>query len=364
MQSSSTRAVTLSSMRMKTQQSDLAPNKNILVVLMILLLIQSCFASSQHQNLMRWNHPKRKLLDRINRDGPYVGIVMAISTEEMALQSSGFFIPNCHHPSVDLSGRKFNIGSIKGTKVVYVMSGQRRLNAGITVQILLDVFDIHGIVHYGIAGSANNSLSYGDVSIPKYVAFTGSWYWKNLGSKNVDRYTEMKIGNYNLPEEGQNLLGEIEFKPEEFFSVGQPMKEVFWLEVDKTWFNLAAQLKGLEFRQCENATSCLPRVPKVEYGLRGATADIFLDNAAYRKFLFNEFQVSTVDEESSAVVMAAMSSGVPSIVIRGVSDLAGGQGTPVSTFLGSLAAVNTLNVTIRFIELIGASKNTLVMERE
>ncbi|KAI3926519.1 hypothetical protein MKW92_042341 [Papaver armeniacum] len=354
---------------MNAQQSVLAQVKrswcngmtvlNIMVVVIILVVQSSstcCLASSQHQNLVRWNHPKRELLDRINRKGPYIGVVMAYSTEEMALQASGVFIPNCHNPSVDLSGRKFNIGSIKGTKVIYVMSGQRRLNAGITVQILLDVFDIRGIVHYGIAGSANNSLSYGDVSIPKYVAFTGSWNWENLGSENVDQFPEMKIGNYNLPKEGQNLLGEIAFKPEEFFSVGQPMKEVFWLEVDKTWFNLAAQLKGLEFQQCENATSCLPRVPKVEYGLRGATADIFLDNAAYRNFLFKEFQVSTVDEESSAIVMTAMSSGVPSIVIRGVSDLAGGEGTPVSTFLSSLAAVNTLNVTIKFIELIGAAK--------
>ncbi|KAI3926514.1 hypothetical protein MKW92_042336 [Papaver armeniacum] len=358
---------------MNTQQSVLAPVRRLwcngmaisnIMVVVILVVVQNsstcCLASSQHQNLVRWNHPNRELLDRINRRGPYVGIVMAYSTEEIAMKSSGFFVPNCHYPSVDLSGRKFNIGSIKGTKVIYVMSGQRRLNAGITVQILLDVFDIRGIVHYGIAGSADNSISYGDVSIPKYVAFTGSWNWKNLGSKNVDKFTEMKIGNYNLPEEGQNLLGEIEFKPEEFFSIGQPMKEVFWLEVDKTWFNLAAQLKGMKFQQCENATSCLLRVPKVEYGLRGATADIFLDNAAYRKFLFEEFQVSTVDEESSAIVMTAMSSGVPSIVIRGVSDLAGGEGTTVSPFLGSLAAVNTLNVTIKFIELIGASRNTFV----
>ncbi|KAI3839463.1 hypothetical protein MKX03_017724 [Papaver bracteatum] len=336
-------------MNTQHQQSVLAPVRRLwrngmaisnIMVVVILLVVQNsstcCLASSQHQNLMRWNHPKRELLDRINREGPYVGIVMAYSTEEIAMKSSSFFIPNCHYPSVDLSGRKFNIGSIKGTKVIYVVSGQRRLNAGITVQILLDVFNIRGIVHYGIAGSADNSLSYGDVSIPKYVAFTGSWNWK--------------IGNYNLPEEGQNLLGESEFKPEEVFSVGQPMKEVFW---HKTWFNLEAQLKGVEFQQYENATSCLPRVPKVEYGLRGATADIFLDNAAYRKFLFKEFQVSTVDEESSAVVMTAMSSGVPSIVIRGVSDLAGGEGTPVSPFLGSLAAV---------IELIGASRNTLVMK--
>lgn len=46
------------------------------------------------------------------------------------------------------------------------------------MQILIDVFDIKGIVHYGIAGSANDSLSIGDVSVPEYVAFTGSWNWK------------------------------------------------------------------------------------------------------------------------------------------------------------------------------------------
>ena len=32
---------------------------------------------------------------------------------------------------------------------------------------------------------------------------------------------------------------------------------------------------------------------------------MFLDNAEYRKFLFREFGVSTVDEESAAVVMVS-----------------------------------------------------------
>lgn len=46
------------------------------------------------------------------------------------------------------------------------------------MQILLDVFDIEGVVHYGTAGSSNDSLSLGDVSVMKYVAFTSSWKWK------------------------------------------------------------------------------------------------------------------------------------------------------------------------------------------
>jgi hypothetical protein len=41
----------------------------------------------------------------------------------------------------------------------------------------------------------------------------------------------------------------------------------------------------------------------VVHGLKGASADMFLDNAEYRKFLFREFAVSTIDEESAAVVM-------------------------------------------------------------
>ncbi|OVA02862.1 Nucleoside phosphorylase domain [Macleaya cordata] len=223
------------------------------------------------------------------------------------------------------------------------------LNAGITVQILLDVFDIRGIVHYGIAGSANNSLSFGDVSVPKYLAFTGSWTWMNFESEEKGEFTEMKFGDYNLPKEGENLLAKVEFKTEELYSVGQPMKEVFWLEVDQTWFNLAAQLQDLELQQCVNETYCLPKIPRVEYGLRGSTADIFVDNAAYRKFLFEKFQVSTIDEESAAVVMTAMSSGVPCIVFRGVSDLAGGGGendklklSSSSMFLGSLASINDI----------------------
>lgn len=48
-----------------------------------------------------------------------------------------------------------------------------------------------------------------------------------------------------------------------------------------------------------------------------------------------------------------MSSGVPSIVFRGVSDLAGGEETWSSTELSSLAATNALTVAIEFIRLIG-----------
>lgn len=60
----------------------------------------------------------------------------------------------------------------------------------------------------------------------------------------------------------------------------------------------------MELERC-NETFCLPTAPRIVYGLKGSSADMFLDNAEYRKFLFQEFGVSTMDEESAAVVMVS-----------------------------------------------------------
>lgn len=50
-------------------------------------------------------------------------------------------------------------------------------------------------------------------------------------------------------------------------------------------------------------------------------------------------------------VQTSLSNGVPCIVFRGVSDLAGGEEKLSSTSLSSLAAVNALTVAVAFIEL-------------
>ncbi|XP_058086542.1 bark storage protein A-like isoform X1 [Magnolia sinica] len=310
----------------------------------------------QHSSPLPLRHLLREVVEKVNEYGPFIGVVMAYSAEEEALISSGFFTPNLHVPWVDLSGRRFHIGTISDVDVIYVMSGQRRLNAGITVQILIDVFDVRGIVHYGTAGSANDSMSFGDVSVPKFVAFTGSWNWVKFNTAEGGNLTELSFGTYNLPGGGENRLAEVEFKAEEFYCVNRSMEEVFWLEMDTTWFQIAGRLKDLKLQRCVNETYCLPKSPKVVIGLKGSTADIFVDNAAYRDFLFRKFKVSTVDEESSAVVMTAMSSGVPAMVFRGVSDLAGGGTNWTSTSLSSIAASNSLTVAVEFIRLIGSEK--------
>ncbi|KAK3012998.1 hypothetical protein RJ639_008730 [Escallonia herrerae] len=244
--------------------------------------------------------------------GPYVGLVMAYPTEEIALESSSVFLPSSQVPYLDLSGT--------------------------TVQILVDAFDIKGIMHYGTAGSANDSLSFGD----------------EFDSTTKTSLPELTFGTYNLPSKGENLLAEVEFTPQQLYSNRQPMQEIFWLPVEPYWFIVATQLEDLKLEQCVNETYCLPETPKIVYGLRGSTADTFVDNAAYRRFLFKEFRVSRRWMER-----ASLTNGVPCVVFRGVSDLAGGGGggteerTLISASFSSLAAVNALDVAVEFFGLIG-----------
>ena len=53
-----------------------------------------------------------------------------------------------------------------------------QVNAAAATQQMVDFFDIKGIVHFGIAGNVNDSLSIGDVTVPKQIAHTGIWDWQ------------------------------------------------------------------------------------------------------------------------------------------------------------------------------------------
>ncbi|XP_066377572.1 bark storage protein A-like isoform X2 [Miscanthus floridulus] len=324
-----------------------------LLLFSLLLLLAGSVAALPARPAMdraRWQ------VDRVNRRGPSLGLVMSYVDEATALQASGYFTPWRVLPFVDLYGRRYHIGGIRGVNVIYALTGQRRLNAAVTVQTLIDVFSVSGIVHYGTAGSSNDSMSFGDVSVPKLVAYTGAWTWKKFKSPK-ESSAELSFGEYNIPNGGENLLGSLKYRNEELYSVGKPMEEVFWLPVDSAWFRIAEQLK-VKLERC-NDTFCLPTTPKVVYGLKGSSADMFLDNAEYRKFLFREFGVSTVDEESAAVVMTTTSAGIPVIVFRGVSDLAGGEPTWSSTSLMNLASINALKVAVEFIATVGKQKSTV-----
>ncbi|CAL1386934.1 unnamed protein product [Linum trigynum] len=296
-------------------------------------------------------------LNLINRRGPYLGLITVYPPEETAFFSTGAFIPDPKLPFLDLSGRRFHIGTVHGQRVVYVRCGIGMVNAATATQQMVDSFVISGIVHFGISGNLNNSMNIGDVSVPAQIADTSLWNWQNPDANlDPEDIAHLEIGSFNVPVgDGVNQLGQIGYSPEQLYSSSSLLPNtpatVLWMNVTRRWLHLAAAaVQGMELEQCVNSTTCLDEKPKVVIGLRGSTSNIFVDNKAYRDFLFQTFKVSSADMESSAVVMTCLSNGHPVIVIRGMSDLAGKQSghNPIRTF-GSLAALNAANVVLKFI---------------
>ncbi|KAH7537019.1 hypothetical protein FEM48_Zijuj03G0047900 [Ziziphus jujuba var. spinosa] len=264
---------------------------------------------------------RNEVLKQVNSKGPYIGLITVFPPEETAFFGTGAFKPSPIHSSLDLSGRRFRIGKV---------------NAAAATQQMVDLFEIVGIIHFGIAGNINASMSIGDITIPKHN----------------DTVAHLDFETYNVPKGGHNILGQIRYIHEEFFSVsGEPniARPLFWLEVNQEWLHVATKLERMELEQCINKSLCLPKKPKLVVGLRGTTANIFVDNAAYRDFLFHSFHVASTDMESAAVT--SVSNGIPVIVIRGLSDKAGGQSgqNAIKTF-GPLAARNAAKAVLQFLK--------------
>nr|GLL38092.1 bark storage protein A-like [Ipomoea trifida] len=287
----------------------------------------------------------RMLIEKANKKGPYLGLVIPNLFE---------MNPLLQHPSYKPS-----------TLVIDY--------AGITTQLLLSVFDVYGVVHYGIAGNANPSLNIGDVAIPQYWSHTALLNWQRYGDGpenelplevNGDYTREIgfiKFAKYatNVDQcnSQDNLLNNVWYQPEEIFPVDATPEErqhIFWVPVDSDYFQIAQSLEGLELEGCINATTCLTHTPKVTRVERGTSASIYLDNAAYRSFIYDKFNVSPVEMESAAVALVCHQQKVPYIIIRALSDLAGGgsaESNEAATFI-NLAADNSVKVAVEFIKKV------------
>lgn len=259
--------------------------------------------------------------------------------------------------------------------MIIVMTGLSMLNAGVTTQLLLSMFKVKGVLHHGIAGNVNPSFQIGDVTIPKYWAHTGLWVWQRNGDDSNDQlplesngdYTRnigfLRFSDYNYRNESKtgkldvnNRLNRVWYQPEEIFPINgipEVRQHAFWVPVDKHYFEIAKKLEGLKLERCVNST-CLPRAPVVARVKHGVSANVFVDNSAYREFLSSKFNATPVDMETAAVALICYQQKTPFIAIRSLSDLAGG-GSDVSNesnMFSSLASRNAVLALLKFIALL------------
>lgn len=115
-------------------------------------------------------------------------------------------------------------------------------------------------------------------------------------------------------------------------------------------------MQRVKLRGCVNTTTCLPRNPIVTRVNRGVSASVFVDNRAYREFLNSKFNATPIDMESAAVALVCYQQKTPFIIIRALSDLAGGGSSIANeaAIFASLASQNAVDVLIRFVALLSS----------
>lgn len=203
----------------------------------------------------------------------------------------------------------FDSGQLDGQPVVLVASGMGKVNMGLVATLLADRFGCSAIVFTGVAGGLDPRLRIGDIVIADRVVQHDFGLTMN---EQLHTYQPGHIPFINRTER----LGY------------EPDPEL--LE------RVKRRLAGLTLPALSNFPSD-GGPPRITYGTV-LTGDQYLHCEPTRIRLHNDLGGVAVDMESGALAQVCESFGVPWLVIRGLSDLAGtDSGLDFQRFLQDVA---------------------------
>jgi len=238
----------------------------------------------------------------------------AYPPEIEALQKEFGVSPGHGFAPATIAGLTFWRGRYGGREVVVFRTGVSLVNAAYQLQLALDHFPITHVLFAGVAGGTDPALRVGDVVIPEQWAYHAEAAYLNEdghGGYEKPDYLHVTRENHGMifPVNVSVIRdGEAEFREMAVFPVDDAL--------------LAA------------ARRALPKLPAmrkagrdvaVSVGGTGVSGPVFLDNAGYREWVFRVWQARCVDMESTALAQVAYANHKPILVVRGLSDLAGGQ---------------------------------------
>lgn len=240
-------------------------------------------------------------------------------------------------------------GEIEGKPVVLAMTGVSMVNAAMTTQMTLDRYNVSRIVVSGIAGGVDPSLNIGDIAVP------GRWseYLESILARQTPE-------GYRLPPGAKAELPNFEmFFPRgvRVFREGSDASpRQTWFDVDPAMLEVArtsAADSEAQLQRCSGENVCLLKAPRVRVGGNGVSGPAFVDNAAFRAYTFETFKAQVLDMESAAIAHVATTNGVPFIVFRSLSDLAGGgPGENEMHVFMDLASNNSVAVMRAFLKAL------------
>jgi adenosylhomocysteine nucleosidase len=185
----------------------------------------------------------------------------------------------------------------------------------------------------GIAGAIHPRYSPGDIAVPERWYFHDESVYVNATSKaenayELPQYYVDQLAHYkkrhatdpNVPRY-QNF-GFIH--PNEVAVVKQgwlTRRRMPYFEATEELINMAR----LAVERIPPITMPSGKSIEIDVGGNGVTGSVFVDNAQYRNWLREVFEANVAEMESASVAQVCFVNDVDWVIIRSVSDLAGGQ---------------------------------------
>ncbi|WP_026656279.1 MULTISPECIES: 5'-methylthioadenosine/adenosylhomocysteine nucleosidase [Butyrivibrio] len=201
-----------------------------------------------------------------------IGIIGAMEVEVATLKSN-MTVKN----TVKKASMEFYEGTIGNTEVVVVRSGIGKVNAGICVQILIDLFNVTHVINTGIAGSLNADINIGDI-----VLSTDACY------HDVD-VTVFGYKKGEIPQIGAAT-----------FEADKELREKAKASIKKA----APDIGVFEGRVC--------------------SGDQFISSAEVKDAIIKEHGGLCTEMEGAAIAQASYLNNTPFLIIRAISDKADG----------------------------------------
>ncbi len=228
-----------------------------------------------------------------------IGIICAIPNELRYFNFSENIIQ-------EVGERKFYKGNLSKQELILVQSGLGKVNAAVVSTLLIEKFECELLLFSGVAGGIDPEIEIGEIIIGE------SLIQFDYGTLKKKRMFAFRPGS--IP-------------------TGKSKNEIE--------FRLDPKIKFM----IKNS------LPNVRMG-KILTGDVFLQCEETQKELFEKFGAQAIDMEGAAVAQVAEQFGIPVVVVRCISDLAGANNQNISTKLLNKSAKQSFNTAQKILRIL------------
>ena len=189
-----------------------------------------------------------------------------------------------------IEGIRFVQGTLFNQSVVLLCTGGGKVNAGVTITLLIEHFKPRAVLFTGVAGAVNGNLVLGDVVVGETTLY------HDFGEVTASRF--------------------IPWHP---WQAGTGQRTPIHFHADETLLSLAsASIESITLPGFTNGRGL--RQPKIVKGVI-ATGDTFCSSLAKKTELYKDFHADAVEMDGAAVAHVCFNRKVACLVIRGISDV-------------------------------------------